>query len=186
MPITTKDEVKELLQIPSADTSKDNLITKLVTIVQDFIVRRINNFAVAGFFVEGYDLVFKSSDKTINSQNQSFKFSGFRQGDEIQISKSLRNNKIFTISAVADDKITVSEDLKDEDPLNDYGGYYRVIIQKIEFTEDIKLAAADFIAMKMNKEKTVKSRSLGDHSESFFNQQEMLETFSSFRKVQWE
>lgn len=186
MPITTKTEVKELLQIPASDTSKDNLIDSLIVIVQDFIVRRINSFAADGFFVEGLDLVFKSSDKTITSQNQSFRLSGFRAGDEIRISKSLRNNKIFTIASITDDKITVTEDLKDEDPLNDYGSYYRVIVQKVEFTDDIKLAAADFIALKLNKEKTVKSRSLGDHSESFFSQQEMLDTFSTFRKVQWE
>ncbi|MBS4034391.1 MAG: hypothetical protein KGZ85_08010 [Ignavibacterium sp.] len=180
MPITTKEEVKELLQIPAADTSKDILIDSLIVKVQDFIIRRINNFAVPYVYAECYGLTFTASDKSINSNSQQFLESGLDQGNNILVSGTYQNNKLFSIATITDNKITVNETVVNEE------SSLRVIIHKVEFTEDIKLATADFIAFKMNKEKTVKSRSLGDHSESFFTQQEMLAEFSSFRKLQWD
>ena len=163
-----------------SDTSKDSLIDMMIVFVQDFVVRRINNFAVPHFYVETYSPTFAASDKSINNDTNDFTESQLIAGNEILVSGSYQNNKIFTIVSVAAHKITVSEAVIDE--TNDI----RVVIQKILFTNDIKLAVADFIAMKLNKDKTVKSRSLGDHSESFFTQDEMLETFSSFRKLNWD
>jgi hypothetical protein len=160
--------------------TQDSLIDSLIVIVQDFIVRRINNFAMPHFYVETYSPTFTASDKSINNDTNDFTESQLIAGNEILVSGSYQNNKIFTIGSVAAHKITVSEAVVDE--TNDI----RVVIQKILFTNDIKLAVADFIAMKLNKDKTVKSRSLGDHSESFFTQDEMLETFSSFRKLNWD
>lgn len=163
-----------------SSATQDSLIDSLIVIVQDFIVRRINNFAVPHFYVETYSPTFTASDKSINNDTNDFTESQLIAGNEIFVSGSYQNNKIFTIVSVAAHKITVSEAVVDE--TNDV----RVVIQKILFTNDIKLAVADFIAMKLNKDKTVKSRSLGDHSESFFTQDEMLETFSSFRKLNWD
>lgn len=160
--------------------AQDSLIDSLIVIVQDFIVRRINNFAVYNFYFETYWPVFTSSDKSINDESQDFREIGFIPGNEILISGSLQNNKIFTIVSIAEHKIIVQETVKDESSNN------RVILQRIEFTDDIKFAATDFIAMKLNKDRTVKSRSLGDHSESFFTQEEMLDTFFSFRKLKWD
>lgn len=180
MPITTKEEVKELLRIPEADTSKDNLIDSLIVKVQDFIIRRINNFAVPYVYVECYGLTFTSSDKSINSDSQKFLESGLVQGNNILVSGTYQNNKLFSIASITDTKITANETVVNEE------SSLRVIIHKVEFTEDIKLAAADFIAFKMNRDKTVKSKSLGDHSESYFTHQEMLAEFSSFRKLQWD
>lgn len=182
MPIATKEEVKVLLQIPEADTSKDILIDSLIVKVQDFIVRRINNFAVPYVYIECYGLTFTSSDKSINSDKQNFLESGFAQGNTIQVSGSYQNNKHFSIASITENKITVNETVVNEK------SSVRVIIQKVEFTEDIKLAVTDFIASRLNTGKVagLKSRSLGDHSESFFTQQEMLAEFSSFRKLQWD
>lgn len=180
MPITTKEEVKELLQIPAADTSKDDLIDSLIIKVQDFIVRRINNFAVPNVYIECYGLTFQASDKSINTTSQDFTESGFAVGNEILVSRTYQNNKLFKIASIAANKITVEEAVSNEE------NSLRVIIQKVEFTEDIKLSAADFIAFKMNRDKTVKSRSLGDHSESYFTPQEAMDTFSTYRKLTWD
>lgn len=180
MPITTTAEVKVLLQIPNADTSKDTLISSLIVIVQDFIVRRINNFAIPNSFIESYWPTFTASDKSINDATIDFREYGFVAGNEILVSGSYQNNKIFTIVSVAEHKIIVTETVKDEESTT------RVIIKRIEFTDDIKLASTDFIASKMNRDKTVKSRSLGDHSESFFTPEEMLSTFDPFKKLNWD
>jgi hypothetical protein len=180
MPITTKDEVKTLLQIASADTSKDTLIDSLIVKVQDFIVRRINNFIVPEIYVQGDNISFAATSKKIIDADAELDHDGFAVGNDILVLGSYQNDKIFSIKTVAAGEIEVNETVVEE------AAGSLIFIRRVQFTEDIKMAAADFIAFKLNKEKTVKSRSLGDHSESFFNQQEMLETFSTFRKLQWD
>jgi len=182
--ITCSNSLKlKIITITSPKDSvatQDALLDSLIIIVQDFIVRRINNFVVPHFYIETYSPTFTASDKSINNDTNDFTESGLIAGNEILVSGTYQNNKIFTIVSVAEHKIVVSETVKDE------SNNTRVLLQRIEFTDDIKLAAADFIAMKLNKDKTVKSRSLGDHSESFFGPEEMLDTFSSFRKLKWD
>ncbi|MBU1095831.1 MAG: hypothetical protein KKB34_05055 [Bacteroidetes bacterium] len=179
MPIASIDEIKELIQIPTADTSLDALITKLISIVQDFVIRRINNFAVPYVFTESYNISFVSADKSINDENSGLAQFGLAVGNDILVQGSVQNNKVFTIATISESKITVNETIIDEEAGT------RVIIQKLEFTEDIKLAVSDYILYRLNKHRTKKSYSLGDYSESGYNNSEMLEVFSSFRKLQW-
>ncbi|PKM75034.1 MAG: hypothetical protein CVU92_03410 [Firmicutes bacterium HGW-Firmicutes-17] len=179
MPIASKDEIKELNQIPSTDTSMDVLITKLISIVQDFVVRRINSFAVPYVYTESYNISFVSADKSINDENNGLAQFGLTIGNDILVQGSVQNNKLFTVASVSEAKITVNENVIDEEAGT------RVIIQKIEFTEDIKLAVSDYILYRLNKHRIKKSYSLGDYSESGYNNSEMLEVFSSFRKLQW-
>lgn len=180
MPITTKDEVKILLQIASADTSKDILIDSLIVKVQDFIVRRINNFIVPEIYIQGDNISFAATSKKIIDADAELNHDGFAVGNDILVLGSYQNDKIFSIKTVAAGEIEVNEVVVDEPAGN------LIIIRRVQFTEDIKLAAVDFIAFKLNKEKTVKNRSLGDHSESYFSQTEMLEVFSTFRKLQFD
>ncbi len=180
MPITTKSEVKELLQIASSDTSKDTLIDSLIIKVQDFVVRRINNFIVPEIFVQGDSISFDASTKKILDAESQFDSNRFAVGNDIIVLGSFQNDKVFSIKSVTESALEVNETI-----VNEAAGEL-IFIRRIGFTEDIKLAAADFIALKLNKEKTVKSRSLGDHSESFFNQQEMLDVFAPFKKLQWD
>ncbi len=180
MPITTKDEVKTLLQIASTDTSKDTLIDSLIVKVQDFIVRRINNFIVPEIYIQGDNISFAASSKKILDADAELDHDGFAVGNDILVLGSYQNDKIFSIKTVASGEIEVNEVVVDEPAGN------LIFIRRVQFTEDIKIAAADFISFKLNKEKTVKSRSLGDHSETYFTQTEMLDTFASFRKLQWD
>lgn len=179
MPITTLEEVKTILQIPAEETSRDGLIILLIKKVQNFVVNHINSFATKQF-AECYGITFAADDKSINSESMDFTKYGFVSGNEVSVKGSYQNDQIFTIASVAVNKITVSEPVVNEEDS------CRIIIQRIKFSEDISLTAAEYISMKMNKEKTVKSRSLGDFSESYFSQSEMLEVFSSYRKVQWD
>lgn len=180
MPITTKSEVKTLLQIASSDTSKDTLIDSLIVKVQDFIVRRINSFIVPEIYVQGENISFAATSKKILDADSELDHDGLAVGNDIIVLGSYQNDKMFTIKFISAAEIEVNETVIDE------AAGSLVLIRRVQFTEDIKLATADFIAFKLNKEKTVKSRSLGDHSESFFTQQEMLENFSTFRKLIWD
>lgn len=180
MPVTTKAEVKTLLQIAAADTSKDNIIDSLIVKVQDFIVRRINNFIVPEIYIQSDSLSFVASSKKIIDADAGLAYDGFAIGNDILVLGSYQNDKIFSIKTISAGEIEVNETIVDEAAGN------LIFIRRVQFTEDIKMAAADFIAFKLNKDKTVKSRSLGDYSESFFSPQEMLETFSAFKKLQWD
>ena len=185
MPLTTKSEVKELLQIASTDTSKDALIDSLILKVQDFIIRRINNFFVPDVYASGSRISFASVDKSINDLDSLLNVEGLGVGNDIAILGSYQNgNKLFSIATIAAAKITVNEVIAEEPSYNQ-----TITIQRVQFTEDIKMAAAEFISSRMVQNKTVSSVSLGDFSESYFaqgfGQKDMMNTFSYWKKVQW-
>jgi len=186
MPLTTKSEVKELLQIASTDTSKDALIDSLILKVQDFIIRRINNFFVPDVYASGSRISFASVDKSINDLDSLLNVDGLTVGNDITILGSYQNgNRLFSISTITSSKIVVNEVIVEEP------SYSQVVtIQRIQFTEDIKMAATEFISNRMTKNKNVKSISLGDFSESYsdqgFGQKDMMNTFSYWKKVQWD
>lgn len=185
MPLTTKSEVKSLLQISSSDTSKDDLIDSLILKVQDFIIRRINNFFVPDVYAFGSSISFTALDKSITDLDALLNVDGLAAGNDIIILGSYQNgNKLFSIATIAAAKITVNEVIVDEPSYNQ-----TITIQRVQFTEDIKMAAAEFISSRMVQNKTVSSYSLGDFSESYFaqgfGQTDMMNTFSFWKKVQW-
>lgn len=184
MPLTTKTEVKKLLQIPTSDISKDDAIDSLILKVQSFFIKRINNCVVPNFYKEGYNISFDSSDRSINDADSGLIDAGFAVGNEILIQGSFQNDKVFKIETIIENKIVVVSDANAVITTEESGN--RIIIHRIEFTGEIEMAAIDFIAGKLNKERSVKSRSLGDHSETFVTQSEMMDSFSSFRKLQYE
>ena len=180
MPITTKEEVKKLLQIPASDTSKNDAIDSLIVKVQSFFVKRINNCVVPNFYYESNHISFVASDKSLNDDNAGFLDAGFAVGNEILVQRTFQNDKIFKIASITASKITVSETVVDED------SDLRIIIHKVVFDGEIEMAAIDFIASKLNADRSVKSRSLGDHSETFLTNSELIDAFSSFRKLQFD
>lgn len=181
MPLTTKSEVKTLLQISSSDTSKDDLIDTLILKVQDFIIRRINNFFVPDVYTFGSRISFAAADKSINDLDALLNVDGLGVGNDITILGSYQNgNKLFSIASITASKIVVNEVIVEEP------SYSQVIyIQRVQFTQDIVLAATDFIAERLNSSRNISSHSLGDHSETFISQKEMMNAFSHWKKVQW-
>jgi hypothetical protein len=181
MPLTTKSEIKTLLQIGVTDTSKDNLIDSLILKVQDFIIRRINNFFVPDVYAYGSNISFASADKSINDANSLLNVDGLAAGNDIIVLGSYQNgNKLFSIATIAAAKIVVNEVVTTEASSNQI-----IYIQRVQFTEDIKMVAADFIAERFNKDRHISSHSLGDHSETFISQKEIINAFSSWKKIQW-
>src|SRR5574338_137928 len=114
MPLTTKSEVKSLLQISSSDTSKDDLIDSLILKVQDFIIRRINNFFMSDVYATGSRISFTALDKSINDLDALLNVDGLAAGNDIIVLGSYQNgNKLFSIETIAAAKITVNEVIVD-------------------------------------------------------------------------
>lgn len=180
MPITTTEEVKKLLQIPTSDSTKDALINSLIVKVQSFFIKRINNCVVPNFYHESNNISFATSDKSINDDNAGFIDAGFAVDNEILVQGTFQNDGVYTIESITASKIVVKENVVDED------SDLRTIIHRIVFDGEVEMAAIDFIASKLNKERSVKSRSLGDHSETFLTNSELMDAFSSFRKLQFD
>lgn len=183
MPLTTKAEVKKLLQIPTSDTSKDDAIDSLILKVQTFFIKRINNCVVPNFYKEGYNISFDSSDRSINDSDSGLVDAGFAVNNEILIQGSFQNDKVFKIESITEGKIVVVTDANAAITTEESGN--RIIIHRVEFSGEIEMAAIDFIAERLNKSRNISSHSLGDHSETFISQKEMLNAFSSWKKVQW-
>lgn len=180
MPITTTENVKKHLQIPATDSTKDALIDSLIVKVQSFFIKRINNCVVPNFFHESNNISFVSSDKSINDDNAGFIDAGFAVDNEILVQGTFQNDGVFTIDSITASKIVVKETVIDED------SDLRTIIHRIVFDGEIEMAAIDFIASKIDKIKNVKSFSLGDYSQTNLTNSEMMQTFSSFRKLQFD
>lgn len=182
--LITVSEVKTFLEI--TDPAHDNLLQALVTSVNDFIIRRINNYAVPGFYQAGYNVVFDKAAKTITLDDPAitygFVYQGFADGNSILIKGSHQNDGIYTIASLTESQITIEEDtLTNETNIN------RTVIQRVKFTEDVKLAASEYIASKMdiNKTRGISSYSLGDYSETRKMQSEMQDIFRPYKKMQW-
>lgn len=184
MPVTTIAEVKKLLQIPTSDTTKDDAINSLILKVQTFFIKRINNCVVPNFYKEGYNISFASTDRSINDADSGLIDAGFAVNNEILIQGSFQNDKVYAIQSITEDKIIVVDDANAAIVTEESGN--RIIIHRVEFSGEIEMAAIDFIAGKLNKDRAVSSHSLGDHSETFLTNSEMMDTFSSFRKLQFD
>ena len=180
--LITKDEVKQLLQIASTDTTKDELIVSLIVKAQEFIVRRINSFFMPGVYAYGSTFSFDATDNSINDSESSFDVDGFAEGNDIIVLGSYQNTRVFEIKEISASKIILTDDVKVK---NEASVGQDITIQRVDFSEDIKLAAADFIASKLRRSKDVKSESIGDYSATYLTDKEMLTVFSPFKKMQW-
>lgn len=87
----------------------------------------------------------------------------FRVGDTLQITDSdLLPDKIVTVTAVENGKITVAEDLYDE------GG---VVITKVHYPADVKMGVVNLMRWELeNRDKVgIASETISRHSVTYFN-----------------
>ncbi len=87
----------------------------------------------------------------------------FRIGDTLQITDSdLLPDKLVTVTAVTDGKITVAEDIYDE------GG---VVITKVHYPADVKMGVVNLMRWELeNRDKVgIASETISRHSVTYFN-----------------
>lgn len=188
MPIISTAEVKTLLQL--TDNSKDSFITADIPLVQQFIVDYCHNkFKVPDVYVVNGQLIFNANDKTIINDVDDFLYAGFKAGFDIVVEGSLNNDGIYTIKAVEQYKITLSDnDSIVDESISDWVQWVRV--SKVLFPIALKRTVAKMIAFDMNKKigQGLRSESLGDHSESYSDDypKPILNELRPYRKVDWQ
>jgi len=173
MPIITLKDVKTLLNY--TDDTYDVRIKALIPYVQDKVVAITNNhFANDSIESYGEDYVFASADNpTITATDPGFTEEGFKNGDDIWIHGSVRNDGVYQISTAASTVLTLTVDasgvVQDEDVEDeDVSGVY---ITYVRFPRGIKPAVANMIRYDLleRAERTgVSSESVGNYSVSYF------------------
>ena len=155
--IVTTDDVITLLGLSS---SKEDLVNSLIPLVNAEILKYIKIHSVfTGVYVSS-ELVISSNTVTADA---SIDFNDyFYAEDLITFKGSDRNdNKVYGIESIADNVLTLSDDLKDEnseESINIYG---------VEYPEELKLIFVDLIKFSMDKDRDKTSVSLADYSVSY-------------------
>jgi len=181
MAIITLEKAKEILQIPTATTTYDDLITSLIPIVQKAVVRYCrNSFVNANIQYGNSTFAFvNGTPATITDSDEQFVEELFVAGD-YKIQGSLLNDKIVEIDTVAVGTLTLdsTETLVAEDEAE------FVYLTKVEFPEDIQFHVAMLIKWYMTTQgKQVKSESLpGGYSVTFMSPTEIMQPFNLYRK----
>ena len=193
--IATLAEVKQLLSITV--TTSDALITAMIPMVQSTIIDYTkNNFEIVpsdgskihkltGLIIneaEGSNFLFNATDKKITAPSSlNLETYGFAIGDDISIKGSSRNDGVYSVAAVSANIITVNEELITETTVN------YVVVRHVKFPKALKIVVAQIIKSWMNESQHqgVASKSLGDYSESYFNElpKQTLTALNSYRRV---
>lgn len=146
--------VERIKQLVSLDGWSDEKIKmKLDAIEQTIRAYTNNNFQNRGFRIRS-DIaasVFMSESLT-----------PFDVGDTVQVSESLKNNGLFTVSEAYDVSFVVAEDTKDEDD---------VLVTKVEYPADVVACAVNLMEWEVNMRQKVgiQSEMLSRHSVTYFN-----------------
>ena len=182
MPIITAQEVRDILQISTTDTTVDFSIAKLIPLVQKKVVRYCNNsFLNYNIQYEASTLAFVSSaPASITDSDSGFLESFFSVGD-YKIFGSKLNDKIVSVLTVAAGSLT----LADDETLIDEAAENSILITKVEFPEDIKIPVATMISYLMKQQgKFVTSESLpGGYSATYKDEKDIMSSlFREYRK----
>lgn len=185
MPIITLARAKELLQIATADTSQDTLITNLIPSVQAAVLNYCKNYFINDNTVYiSSNISFAKTAKTIThtDDGESFIDEGFYNGVDILVSGSKFNDGIYIVKTVAADSLLLetTENLKIDEAEDN-----TIVISRIDFPKDLELGVAQLINFNLAKQgKLVESESLpGGYSVKYKTDKNLMSNyFASYRK----
>jgi hypothetical protein len=146
--------VERIKQLVSLDGWSDEKIRmKLDAIEQTIRAYTNNNFQNRGFRIRA-DIavgVFVSESLT-----------PFDVGDTVQVTESLKNSGLFTVSEAYDVSFMVNEDTRDEDD---------VLVTKVEYPADVVACAVNLMEWEVNMRPKVgvQSETLSRHSVTYVN-----------------
>lgn len=204
MAIITTAKVKTLLQISSSDY--DDLIDELIPVVQNFVVEYTNNrFTVCdskqtyyrnysylltekeGVYISASTIAFNSNTgaDTITDSDEQFLEENFPESDfDIDVVASKRNDGIYGVSTATAGTMTLESG---EELLTEEAGNY-VTIYLVRFPKGLWSTVADMISWKMDKNRLLKSWSLGDYSISYGEggyPKRLLDELKPYMKFKW-
>jgi len=177
MPLITLKDVKSLLNY--TDDTYDVRIKSLIPYVQDKVITITNNkFKQPRVYLRTSEIIFASADNpTITIDDPAFDFDdiGFKNGDDICIEGTMKNDGIYQISTVGTDSLTLTVDasgvIRDEDAVNDFSYTYTdVVVSLVVFPRAIKPAVANMIRYDMLERVNrtgVSSETIGNYSVSY-------------------
>jgi len=160
--------VKAFLRITDTDATRDALISLLIPIVYADIIAECNNY----FRVKDYDIIsdeiyfdVTETTYTIRLDAGGFTAMAYPIGGSIMVSGSRLNDGLYTVSAVADTYLTVTEPVVDE--LQSTDGY-NVRVDLASFPKPIELIASRMIGYQLANSSSsgITSMSLGNYSET--------------------
>jgi hypothetical protein len=182
MAFMTKDEVKALLGIASADTTRDTLISTLIPLVQKRIVAYCNNsFLLPTIQVYGTTVAFVSgAPATITDSDEGFVDAGFKTTNDVKVGGSASNDGIYNVTTVAAGvlALTTGEVLVDE------AAGELVSVTRVKWPEDLKLDAASIINHYLTTQgRLAKSETLpGGYSITYKDDPEVWHCLNQYRK----
>jgi hypothetical protein len=162
--IANTEDIKILLELGN---DKDSLLDKLIPLAAKKIIKYTNNnFVAKGIWTQSSELVFAAAGTITAEADLDFADELFYNGDVIRISGSARNDNIYDLDetgGVADNVLKVIQELKDEESER------TILIEKIEYPDDLVSDVAEFIKFFLNKHRDKTSFSLADYSVAFAN-----------------
>lgn len=180
MPITTLDKVNQILGYTTGDdTTRDALITALIPMVQDNIIRYTrNDFLNKNVQIDGQFAFVKGDPDTITHSDSEFVENDFIAGDyRVRFSKN--NNGIITVASVTADTLTLST----SNTIVNESADNEIIITQIKWPVGIELPVAHLIGASLTPKGTnVKSESLpGGYSVTYLSNSELYDQFKVFK-----
>jgi hypothetical protein len=162
MSLLTLSEVRGILCIPTADTTKDVSITVLIPNVIEFACQTLRTRFQGTISNISSNISFAGTGKTITDSDSGFSL--FLTSMDVYVSGSRVNDGFYTINTLTSSVMTVNETLKDE-PVNNEIQIYNVVIPQA-----VKLTLAKIIAHFLQKDKVgYKSFSVGSLNWNYAN-----------------
>ena len=187
--IITLAQVKSILQIPTADTSQDTLISLLIPEIQKSIVRRCNN-SFLNTDVQYQQIVASTiafTTTTITDSDSHFIDEGyFFNGMDLKVYGSKLNDGIYEIKTVAADTLTIETAITQCQPTRVETAENGIILTMVDFSKISKLDVALLLNYGLMKQgKGVKSESLpGGYSVTYKDENEVWSSiFSQHRRL---
>jgi hypothetical protein len=157
------------------------LIALLIPKVQYLVVTKINSFLNPKVYHLSGNLTFDKDAKTITDSESRFLENDFTDGLDIIVKGSLYNDGLYQIAASSG--ATAGVLTLTTEPIADEDSDKLIHIQAIQFPPDISMAAAEYIAQKLDTKRLLKSVRFDDYSETRISPTEIMQVFSPWRDI---
>jgi kynurenine formamidase len=173
--IITLANVKSILQIPTADTSQDTLISLLIPEIQKSIVRRCNNSFLNTDVQLSASTISFTTTTIIDSDNHFIDEGYFFNGMDLKAYGSKLNDGIYEIKTVAAGTLTTETAITQCQPTRVEAAENEIILTMVDFSKVNKFDVAMLINYALTKQgKGVKSESLpGGYSVTYKDENEV-------------
>jgi hypothetical protein len=147
--IVTVNEVLEFIDTDKNERALTSEILSLESLIRKYTNNNFNNRNIR------YESNILNNELILDSKY-------LKVGDTIQIALSKFNDGIYTIESINDGRITLNENLYDED---------KILVTKVDYPHDVKMGVIKMLKWQLEKSDKVgiQSETISRHSVSYFN-----------------